>query len=282
MKSINILIAVLLLCTSTITAQIRNAATATVKIYGNCEICENTIEKAGNIKKQASVNWDKDSKLATVIFDSTITSSDDILKRIAIAGYDSDVYLAPDKSYASLPDCCRYERVNKTASHQSMKPGESHSVHTKGESPLQQVNPLYKVFEEYFAVKDALVKADESTASAKAKDLDAAVNSIKMSALAENEHEVFMKVMKDISFDAEHIGDTKDVGHQRDHFTSLSKNIYELLKITKFKVTVYYQHCPMFNNGKGANWLSKENTIKNPYYGAQMLTCGKTVETIQQ
>ena len=26
--------------------------------------------------------------------------------------------------------------------------------------------------------------------------------------------------------------------------------------------------------------LSKEKEIKNPYYGAQMLTCGKTIETI--
>jgi hypothetical protein len=30
-----------------------------------------------------------------------------------------------------------------------------------------------------------------------------------------------------------------------------------------------------------ANWLSKENAVKNPYYGSQMLTCGKTVETIK-
>jgi hypothetical protein len=37
----------------------------------------------------------------------------------------------------------------------------------------------------------------------------------------------------------------------------------------------------MFNDGKGANWLSKENAIKNPYYGSSMLSCGKTTETIK-
>jgi hypothetical protein len=37
----------------------------------------------------------------------------------------------------------------------------------------------------------------------------------------------------------------------------------------------------MYNDGKGANWLSKESAIKNPYYGSQMLSCGKTVETIK-
>ena len=37
----------------------------------------------------------------------------------------------------------------------------------------------------------------------------------------------------------------------------------------------------MANNGKGANWLSKENKVQNPYYGSVMLTCGKVVETIK-
>lgn len=57
--------------------------------------------------------------------------------------------------------------------------------------------------------------------------------------------------------------------------------MYELIKVSKQEKPVYYQHCPMANKGKGANWLSKENAIKNPYYGSQMLTCGSTVETIK-
>ncbi|MDC6388873.1 hypothetical protein PP182_09290 [Maribacter sp. PR1] len=40
--------------------------------------------------------------------------------------------------------------------------------------------------------------------------------------------------------------------------------------------TLYYQYCPM----QDANWLSKDKTVKNPYYGSQMLSCGSTVETI--
>ena len=44
---------------------------------------------------------------------------------------------------------------------------------------------------------------------------------------------------------------------------------------------VYVQFCPMANGGEGANWVSKEKAVKNPFYGSQMLTCGKVVETIQ-
>ena len=38
-------------------AQIKNAKTESVKIYGNCGMCETTIEKAGNKKKIAKVDW---------------------------------------------------------------------------------------------------------------------------------------------------------------------------------------------------------------------------------
>ena len=92
----------------------------------------------------------------------------------------------------------------------------------------------------------------------------------------------FQKIEKDLKTDAQHIKENKDTEHQREHFISLSKNMYELIKTAKPAETVYYQFCPMANDGKGANWLSKESVIKNPYYGSQMLSCGKVVETIKQ
>jgi len=56
--------------------------------------------------------------------------------------------------------------------------------------------------------------------------------------------------------------------------------MYLLVKEAKNEVPVYYQFCPMANKGKGANWLSLENKVKNPYYGSRMLSCGKVVETL--
>ncbi len=272
-----------LLSATACNAQIKNAKTETVKIYGNCDMCKSTIEKAGNFKKVAKVDWNKDTKTATLTYDSAKTNQDEILKRIALAGYDSDKFLAPDDVYANLHGCCQYERVNKTVAKVEPSKTETHdhSSHT-ATTEKQETNQLKAVFESYFAVKDALVKSDGNTVSVKAKDLLNAITSVKMETLTADEHTIWMKVMKDLSFDAEHISDTKDVGHQRDHFMSLSKNMYELIKVSKSETPVYYQHCPMADNGKGANWLSKENVIKNPYYGSQMLTCGKTVETIKK
>ena len=266
-------------------AQIKNAKTESVKIYGNCGMCETTIEKAGNLKKTAEVDWNKDTKIATITYDEKKTNQDEILKRIALSGYDSDKFLAPDDVYAKLPECCQYERVNKTVTKTETSKNDTSKMEMHDHSAMrgtpQNANQLKAVFDNYFSIKDALVKSDGNTASAKAKDLSNAISSVKMETLTTEEHTVWMKVMKDLIFDTEHIEETKDVGHQRDHFNTLSDNMYQLLKVSKQETPTYYQHCPMANKGKGANWLSKENAIKNPYYGSQMLTCGSTVETIK-
>jgi copper chaperone CopZ len=259
-------------------AQIKNEKTETVKVYGNCDMCKNTIEKAGNLKKVAKVVWNKENKLATLNFDSKKTNEDQILKRIALAGYDNDKFFAPDDAYAKLPECCKYQRNKKSiVKADTTKNGDHHTFISQTIS----VSSLKNVFDNYFSLKDALVKTDANAASAKAKDLLVSINSIKMETLKMDEHMIWMKVMKDLASEAEQISLTKDLEKQRITFNSLSNNIYELAKVSKQPETIYYQHCPMYNDGKGADWLSKESTIKNPYYGSQMMTCGKTVETIK-
>ncbi len=110
-KSIFICIAISLTFTSC-NAQINNAKTITTKIWGNCGMCKKTIEKAGNKKNMALVNWNKDTKQATITYDSTKTTLDVVLKRIADAGYDNEKFNASDKVYSSLHECCQYERKN--------------------------------------------------------------------------------------------------------------------------------------------------------------------------
>jgi len=302
MKSISILTAILLLSITTGSAQnIENAKTENVKIKGNCNMCKATIEKAGNVRKVAAVSWNGDTEMAAITYDSTKTTQDEILKRIALAGYDSDAYLAPDDVYNNLPGCCQYER-NKTASKMEVKEDhsmhnhnmaaatvpktmEDHSMHNDDmnamAAPVEQVDPMNAISDSYFGIKDALIKSDGATAAAKAKELGNALAAIKMESLSAAQHTVWMQLKDKLQSDAKHISGTKDVTHQRDDFAKLSANMYQLIKVSKRDTPVYYQHCPMYNDGKGADWLSMEKAIKNPYYGSQMLTCGSTTETIK-
>ena len=283
-----IMIAISVLLSTTSNAQIKNAKTETVKIYGNCGMCETKIEKAGNIKKIANVDWNQETQMATLTYDAKKTNQDEILKRIALVGYDSDKFLAPDDVYNNLHGCCQYDRVAKvpvkeeTTSIASNGDHSNHSNHSETSTTvIQGENQLKVVFDNYFLVKDALITSNGNSTASASKELVTAINNVKMDKLDMDVHMVWMKVVNTIQKDAENIANTKDVKIQRDHFTSLSKEIYTLIKISKYENPVYYQFCPMFNDGKGANWLSKENAVKNPYYGSMMLNCGKTVETIK-
>jgi copper chaperone CopZ len=260
-------------------AQIKNVKTGAVKIYGNCEMCKKTIEKAGNKKKVSKVDWNKDSKMATLIFNSKVTNEDEILKRIALAGYDNEKYLAPDEAYAKLPECCKYERKKTATVKITSQP--------KDEKPVQDtvkketINPLADVYSAYFAMKDALIADNGIMANNKAKELFNAINAVPMDKLTAEQHTTWMSYMGKLSLDAEQIKSTTKVERQRESFNSLSKNMYELMKVIKPSYQVYFDHCPMYNSGKGADWLSKESGIKNPYFGAQMLGCGSTTEVIK-
>jgi len=92
---------------------IKNAKTETVKVYGNCGMCEKTIEGAANQKKKVEADWDKTTKMLTVTYDQKATNLDDILQKIADSGYDSDKFRASDEKYQQLHGCCKYERPNK-------------------------------------------------------------------------------------------------------------------------------------------------------------------------
>jgi copper chaperone CopZ len=81
------------------------------KVYGNCEMCKETIE--GSLKDVQGINsaiWDVDKKMMSVVFDSTRTNELSIHKKIASAGYDTELEKGNDVAYNSLHQCCQYER----------------------------------------------------------------------------------------------------------------------------------------------------------------------------
>ena len=165
------MMAILLLLSVVVSnAQIKNAKIESVKIYGNCGMCEAKIEKAGSLKNVANVDWNADTKMAVLSYDPKITSQDEILKRIALSGYDSDKFLAPDDTYSKLAGCCQYDReakvAVKTEPKSEMTGMESNRLSTTAEN--QTVNQLQPVLDNYFLLKDALVKTDAKTASEKA------------------------------------------------------------------------------------------------------------------
>lgn len=121
----------------------------------------------------------------------------------------------------------------------------------------------------YYSIKDALVKGDATMASTKAKQLTQYLNLPTSKEVTGNSHDALLKSATEISSE-------KDLEKQRQSFSTLSATMIVLAKSTKLAATpVYQQYCPM----KKSAWLSAEKTVKNPYYGSSMLTCGSVVNT---
>ena len=135
----------------------------------------------------------------------------------------------------------------------------------------------------YYALKDALVADNAKLAAEKGKAMKTALRSIETKDWTAKQRNAYDEVSKKLDTDAEHIGDNAGkIDHQRAHFITLSNNLTTLVKSLKINgETAYSQFCPMANDGKGAFWLSKEDKVKNPYYGKKMLTCGSVKETLK-
>jgi periplasmic mercuric ion binding protein len=82
--------------------------TETIKVNGNCESCKIRIEKAAKIDGVSKAEWSDETKILTLVYDPTKVTSDDVQKKIAAVGHDTEKYKADDKTYNSLPGCCKY------------------------------------------------------------------------------------------------------------------------------------------------------------------------------
>lgn len=110
------LIAVTIISTSLLTScgNVTNSSLTTkqeFKVYGNCGMCKKAIEGSlDDVDGIASANWNKNSKMMEVSFDSSKMSLDEIKAKIADVGYDSETHRATEEAYSGLHSCCQYER----------------------------------------------------------------------------------------------------------------------------------------------------------------------------
>lgn len=134
----------------------------------------------------------------------------------------------------------------------------------------------------YLQLKNAFTE-DNSDAAAKAgKSIETALNNFDKTNLTADQKKKFEDIEVDAKEHAEHIGKNNgNIAHQREHFELLSKDIYDLVKDFGPGQALYKDFCPMYNNGKGAFWLSETKEIKNPYFGKSMPSCGKIKEEIK-
>jgi hypothetical protein len=135
---------------------------------------------------------------------------------------------------------------------------------------------------QYLQLKNALATDNSNDAATAGKAIADGFKKFDKSALTAAQKQSFKDIADDAAEMAEHIGQSAGkLPHQREHFDMLSKDMIDLVKLFGAGLPLYVDHCPMYNNNKGADWLSETKEIKNPYLGAKMPTCGSVKEELK-
>ena len=131
--------------------------------------------------------------------------------------------------------------------------------------------PINTIIDNYVSLKDALIIPDGKQASAAAKVLLTNLTALPASGLNTQQTALVEK----LKFDSRHISEVNLVAHQREHFASMSNNLFILLKDIKLnQKTIYRQYCTM----KQQYFLSTTADGKDPYMG--MANCSKVKQTL--
>ncbi|MBS1650618.1 MAG: heavy-metal-associated domain-containing protein [Bacteroidetes bacterium] len=97
--------------TTEVTTKVENdISTSSFKVWGNCEMCKETIEGSLKVDGVEKADWDVDSKIMTVSYNASKISIDQIFKNISSVGYDNIALRGNDSAYKELPECCQYDR----------------------------------------------------------------------------------------------------------------------------------------------------------------------------
>lgn len=121
----------------------------------------------------------------------------------------------------------------------------------------------------YMKIKDALVNDDFGQVKKVALNMDGGLEGVKIN---QAQHNSLENVIANIA-------KAENIGSQRKYFAQLSQHLYQLArKIDLTDKTLFLQSCGMAMGGQGAEWISYEKEVRNPFMGQKMPGCGSVEE----
>jgi len=138
------------------------------------------------------------------------------------------------------------------------------------------------IFAAYFATHDALSHDKLEEAKAAAEKFVIALDGVDMGLLAGPAHQAWMVQLSPARESASSISSAPNIAEARVKFEPLSEAMYAIAKNfgTGGKDSIFWIHCPMAFNNRGADWLQTSTGVENPYFGSKMFKCGKVTDTL--
>lgn len=113
------------------------------KVYGVCEQCKHRIEEALKVKGIESADWNIDTKILALTYNSARISLDKIQNKITGAGHDTYQKKANNVVYNQLPSCCHYREIENMQEHHAHQlAGEQNAEPKESDTVSALVKPL--------------------------------------------------------------------------------------------------------------------------------------------
>ncbi len=135
---------------------------------------------------------------------------------------------------------------------------------------------LAKVYEAYLNIQDALATDSLEKAQAGAKQVQTALEAVDMKLVEGDAHMKWMKLAAELKENSEALASAESIESAREALPALSDALWTAVKTFGLQSdqALYQAHCPMVP----ANWLQADTTVRNPYYGSSMLSCGSIAD----
>ena len=152
------------------------------------------------------------------------------------------------------------------------------------ETPVAFQESLGVLAKAYLPIKDALVASDLASAKTGHTGFGESLKEVDMRLVSGDAHDYWMGQLQALQTHGEQLALATDLEQARMQFAFSSQALVNAITVFGLPLGanehLYVEHCPMALNNEGANWLSDEPLIRNPYFGDAMLTCGSVVDTI--
>ena len=177
-------------------------------------------------------------------------------------------------------DASKMKNANTSARNDN--PSVTELNHTFNNVDPRLAASLKIIVDDYLGIKNSLINNNGNAAANSGKAMAEAILKTDKSLFTPEQKKIYDEIEGDLKENAEHIGNSSgDIAHQREHFSMMSEDVYDLVKAFGGGQALYHDHCPMANDQKGAMWLSETKEVKNPYFGGEMNECVKVREVIK-
>ncbi len=141
---------------------------------------------------------------------------------------------------------------------------------------------LTAILETYLQIHAALVDADEPAARDAMRTLDQELAAFDAADAPTEVRDAWDQDRREMRSHLAHFDALDDLKNVRQEFNTVSQVLAYSIQQFGVDGPVYRQFCPMAFDEDGAYWLSRDETITNPYLPEDMLRCGEVVEQLRQ